>query len=207
MGYRLYGWRQTGSMAVEAALDEAAVAHTFIPVSRKTDENLTPDYTAINPRQQLPALVAPDGTVITEGPAILVHIADAHPQAHLIPAPGSTARARHDRWLAYLHANVYEAMLREAYPDRYTDDPDGAAGVKAAATAYVERHFEILEGQLGPGPFAFGDRMQMLDIYLWMLCWWADADWLAVACPGIFRLREAAQARPALAAVWARHFG
>lgn len=207
MGYRLYGWRQTGSMAVEAALDTAGIAHDFVPVSRKTDANLAPDFTAINPRQQLPALVAPDGTVITEGPAILSHLADAHPEAGLIPPPGSTARARHDRWMAYLHANVYEAMLRELNPARYTDDPDGAAPVKTAATAYVERHFEILEGQLGPGPFLLGDRMQMVDIYLWMLCWWVDADWLAVTCPGIFHLRDAAQSRPALAAVWSRHFG
>jgi glutathione S-transferase len=207
MAYRLYGWRQTGSMAVEAALDEAGIAHVLVPVSRQTDANLSADFTAINPRQQLPALVAPDGTVITEGPAILSHLADAHPAAGLIPPPGTTLRARHDRWVSFLHANVYEAMLRDLRPGRYTDDPDGAAGVKAAAAAYVERHFEILEGQLGPGPFLLGDRLQMADIYLWMLCWWVDGDWLAVTCPGIFRLRDAAQARPALAAVWARHFG
>jgi glutathione S-transferase len=207
MGYRLYGWRQTGSMAVEAALAEAGIAHDFVPVSRKTDENLSAAYTALNPRQQLPALVCPDGTVVTEGPAILSHLADAHPAAGLIPAPGSGARARHDRWMAFLHANIYEAMLRELRPERYTDDPGGAPAVKSAATAYVQRHFEILDGQLGPGPYAFGDRMQMLDIYLWMLCWWVDADWLDGSCPAVARLRDAAQARPALSAVWDRHFG
>ncbi len=207
MGYKFYGWRQTGSMAIEAALDEAGIAYDYVAVSRETDENYKPEFTAINPRQQLPTLVCPDGTVVTEGPAILSHLADAHPQAGLIPLPGSSLRARHDRWMAYLHANIYEGMLREFYTDRYTEDAEGVPGVKAAAIAYVKRHFEILEGQLGPGPFTFGDRMQMLDIYLWMLCWWADADWLAGNCPGIFRLREAAQARPALAAVWARHFG
>jgi glutathione S-transferase len=207
MGYRLYGWRQTGSMAVEAALDVAGIAHDFVPVSRKTDENLGPAFTAINPRQQLPALVCPDGTVVTEGPAILSHLADAHPEAGLIPAPGSSARARHDRWMAFLHANVYEAMLRELRPANYTDDPAGAPAVKSAATAYVKRHFEILDGQLGPGPYLTGAGMQTFDIYLWMLTWWVDTDWLSGACPGLFRLREAAQAHPALAAVWVRHFG
>lgn len=207
MGYRLYGWRQTGSMAIEAALAEAGIAHDFVAVSRKTDENLAPAFTAINPRQQLPALVCPDGTVVTEGPAILAHLADAHPAAGLIPVPGSTARARHDRWMAFLQANVYEAMLRELRPERYTDDPAGAPAVKSAATAAVERHFQILEGQLGPGPFLFGTALQMLDIYLWMLCWWVDSDWLEATCPGITRLRDSAQARPALAAVWQRHFG
>jgi glutathione S-transferase len=194
-------------MAIEAALAEAGVAHGFVPVSRKTDANKAPEFTAINPRQQLPALVLPDGTVVTEGPAILSHIADAHTGAGLIPTPGSAARATHDRWMAFFHANVYEAMLRELAPARYTTDATGAAGIRAAAISYTRWHFQIFEAQLGAGPYLLGDRLQMFDIYLWMLCYWVDADWLATACPRIHRLQKTADARPALAAVAARHFG
>jgi len=92
-GYTLYGWRQTGSMAIEAALEKAGVASELIPVSRATDENLTKAFARINPQRQLPALALPDETLIAEGPAILSHIGDAHPAAGLIPAPGSSARA------------------------------------------------------------------------------------------------------------------
>lgn len=207
LGYRLYGWRQTGSMAIEAALAEANVAYEFVPVSRKVDENLSAAFTELNPRQQLPVLICPDDTIVTEGPAILSHLADAHPTAGLIPKPGSTARARHDRWMAFLHANVYEAMLRELRPERYTDDLSGAAAVRTAATSYIERHFRLLEREIKPNPYVFGDDLQMLDIYLWMLCWWVDANWLSVHCPEITKLRDSAQARPSLSAVWERHFG
>jgi glutathione S-transferase len=207
MGYVLYGWRQTGSMAIEAALAEAGVAHDFVPVSRKNDENKGAAFTAINPRQQLPALVLPDGTVVTEGPAILSHIADSHPQAGLIPPPGSAARATHDRWTAFLHANVYEAMLRELRPADYTIDGVGTEQIKDAAIIYTKRHFQILDSQLGPGPYLLGDRLQMFDIYLWMLCYWVEASWLEAACPGIWRLKVAADARPALAGTLKRHFG
>jgi glutathione S-transferase len=206
-GYRLYGWRQTGSMAIEAALAEAGVPYDFVPVSRATDENLGPSFTAVNPRQQLPALVLPDGTVVTEGPAILAHIADAFPDAGLAPERGSSARAMLDRWTAFFHANVYEAMLRELKPASYTDDPAGAGGIRRAATAYVKQHFEIFEGQLGPGPFLLGDRLSSFDIYLWMLCHWVERDWLQSACPGTARLLDAASARPLLAEVARKHFG
>jgi GST-like protein len=205
--YTLYGWRQTGSMAIEAALAEGGIAHDFVAISRKTDQNLRPAFTAINPRQQLPALVTPDGTVVTEGPAILAHLGDAHPAAGLIPAPGSSDRARHDRWMAFFHANVYEAMLRELFPDRYTGDPAGAPAVATAATGYVRRHFVIFDAQIGAGPFVFGERLTMLDIYVWMLCWWVDAAWLTAHCPAVQRLKDAADARPALVAVAQRHFG
>jgi GST-like protein len=207
MGYVLYGWRQTGSMAIEAALAEAGIAHAFVPVSRKTDENLGSAYTAINPRQQLPALVLPDGTVVTEGPAILSHLGDAHPGAGLIPTPGSSARATHDRWTAFLHANVYEAMLRELRPAAYTLNGVGADEVKQAAILYTQRHFRLLDAALGPGPYLLGDRLQMFDIYLWMLCYWVDGDWLAKACPRIHHLMSTANTRPALAKVAAHHFG
>ena len=205
--YRLYGWRQTGSMAIEAALAEAGVEHDFIPISRATDENLGAAFTRVNPRQQLPALVLPDDTVVTEGPAILAHIGDAFRGSGLVPPGGSSARATLDRWTAFFHANVYEAMLRELRPAAYTDDPKGAAAVGSAATAYVKRHFEIFEGQLGPGPYLFGERLSSFDIYLWMLCHWVDRDWLAATCPGITGLCDAASARPALAEVQRRHFG
>ena len=89
--YRLYGWRQTGSMAPEAAFAEAGVEYDFVPISRKTNENLTEDYRKINPRQQLPALMLPDGTIMTEGAAMLLHIGDAFSAVGLIPKPGSSA--------------------------------------------------------------------------------------------------------------------
>jgi GST-like protein len=207
MGYVLYGWRQTGSMAIEAALAEAGVAHDFVPVSRKTDENLGPAFTAINPRQQLPALVLPDGTVVTEGPAILAHIGDAHPEAGLIPPPGSSARATHDRWTAFFHANVYEAMLRELRPANYSLNGVGAEEIRQAAIQYTQRHFVLFEAELTRGPFLLGERLQVFDIYLWMLCYWVDGDWLARTCPRIHDLKLSGDARPLLAEVAQRHFG
>lgn len=206
-GYTLYGWRQTGSMAIEAALLEAGVPHVVIQVDLQADANLGDAFTALNRRQQVPTLVLPDGTVVTECPAILAHIADAFPQARLAPEPGSSARARHDRWSAFFHANIYEAMLREFYSDRYTADPATAAAVHTAAADYARRHFEIFEAELGDGPYLFDQRISVADILLWMLCSWTDAEWLATNCQKIDRLRAAASARPALAVVLDQHYG
>lgn len=194
-------------MAIEAALAEAAVPHRFVPVSRASNENRGEAFSRINPRQQLPVLQLPDGTVVTEGPAILNHIADAHPHTRLAPPPGTPARARHDRWLAFFHANVYEAMLRELAPARYTADPAGAPAIRTAATRYVQDHFILFENELIHGPYLQGDAPTMFDIYLWMLAHWVDAGWLAAHCPRIHTLTATASQRPHLAPVLARHFG
>lgn len=203
--YRLYGRRQTGVMAIEAALVEAGIPFTLINTPRPTTPEEMAAFAAINPRLQVPVLIHPDGTVITEGPAILTHIADATPAAGLIPPPGTSARALHDRWLAFFHANVYEAMLRELNPARYGDEA-AAPAIKTAATAYVRQHFQLFEAELGAGPYMFREKVCILDIYLWMLCYWIDADWLATNCPRLNRLWTTAQTRPALAKVGHAHF-
>ena len=207
MPYHLYGRRQTGVMAVEAALAEIGIEAVAIDQPRPATPEEISAFRRINPRLQVPVLVHPDGTVITEGPAILTHLADAHPQAGLIPPPGSPDRARHDRWLAFFQANIYEGMLREIYAERYTTESAGAAGVQAAATDYVRRHFQIFDTELGPGPYWAGKRLQILDIYVWMLCHWIDADWLTLTCPRIARLWRTASTRPDLAAIAQAHFG
>ena len=92
MGYILYGRRQTGSMAVQAALDLAGADWSFRLTPRPTTEAELAALKSVNPRGQVPILVHPDGTIITEGPAILLHLADAFPAAGLAPAPGTSAR-------------------------------------------------------------------------------------------------------------------
>lgn len=204
--YVLHARKQTGSMAIEAVLAEAGIPHDIVTQPIPETPEAIAAFARINPRLQVPVLIHPDGTVITEGPAILLHLADAFPSAGLAPPPGTSDRARHDRWLAFLHANVYEGMLRELFPDRYTDAAD-AAPVASAATAYVRQHFTLLEDAFDRGPLLSGTPLAVLDVYLWMLCYWLDPDWLKSSCPRIHGAWRALETRPALATVAARHFG
>ena len=204
--YRLYGWKLTGSSAIEAALAEAQVPFDFIPVNTKMGETRSEAFTKLNPRQQVPVLQLPDSSIITEGPAILTHIADANPESLLAPQPGSSARGQHDRWMAFFHANVYEGELRQLFPQRYADGEDHAPAVKRAADSYVERHFEIFDSEIRRSPYFFGATLTVLDIYVWMLAQWMDQDWLARQCPKVKRLSAMVAARPKVAPVHRFHF-
>jgi glutathione S-transferase len=205
--YRLYGSRGSGSASVEAALAETGAEYEIVPTSTAEKRHLSDEFRRINPRQQIPALQLPDGSVMSEGAAMMLHLADAFPAARLAPAPGSPARAQHDRWLIFMAVNIYEGSLREAYSGRYTDDPKGAEQVMSAAKAYQKRHFEILEATIGGGPFLFGADVTMTDIYLWMLANWVDQTWLAAHCPKVTALAAAVRGRPPVAPIHAAHFG
>ena len=204
-GYKLYGRPGAGNMAVEAAFAELGVAYDLIEVQKAADGSLDAGFHSLNPRGQVPALMLPDGSVMTETAAILLHLADAFPQSGLAPAPGSSARAQHDRWLTFAHANLYEGILRLFYPDRYVSDPSAALAVEDAARSYVLQHFAIYQGALGAGPYHFGDKLSVLDLMVWMLSGWVEPEPLAATCPKVVHLAAAVSARPSLAAVVARN--
>lgn len=205
--YKIYGWKLTGSLATEAALEEAGADYEIIPVNIREGEQHQEGYGCINPRRQVPALALPDGSIMTEGAAILLHIADAHPQSRLAPPPGSSERAQHDRWLFFFAVNVYEGELRKLNPQNYVTSADCVDAVKAAADSYVERHYRIFEDALGEGPYTFADTFTVLDIYVWMLAQWMPLEWLAEECPKVNGLLETAKLRPKIAPIQKWHFG
>jgi len=205
--YTLYGSPGSGSASVEAALAESGAQFEFVRIRTSNGDHLTADFTAINPRQQIPALVIEDGSAMTEGVAIMLYLADANPASGLAPKPGTTERAQHDRWLVFMAINIYEGELRKGYSDRYSSDPNGAAGVAEAADLYVKRHWLLLEEAIKTGPYFFGEQLTMVDLYLWMLANWMDAEWLKAHCPKIETLRQTIGARPKMASITAANFG
>ena len=163
--YKLYGWKLSGSLATEAALNEARADYEIIPLNIKAGEQHEAEYGRINPRRQVPALVLQDASVMTEGAAILLHIADAHPQSRLAPTPGSSERAQHDRWLFFFAVNVYEGELRKLNPQNYVGSADCEEAVRAVADSYVEKHYRICEKTLGDGPYTFADELLSKVVY------------------------------------------
>ena len=205
--YKLYGTTMTGTCAVKATLTEAGAPFEEVEITTSKKQHLTEEYRRINPRQQVPSLMLPNGSIMTEGPAILLHIADAHPEIRLAPTPGTSGRAQHDRWLIFFAVNVYEGELRKMFGERYTTDTSAKQSVEAAAKTYVNRHYSIFEEALGGGPCFFGDDLSVLDIYVWMLSNWQDSAWLEANCPKIVRLANTVKVRPKIAPIHEENFG
>lgn len=198
--YKLYNFPGAGGIAIEAALTEAAIPFELINVELEKSSEDTGWYDDINPRSQVPALRLADNSIITESAAILIHLADAHPQAHLAPPPGSLERAHMLRWLLFFAVNVYEGELRRHYADRYTQDPAGTDAVVAAAADHVEANYALFEASLGTGPYYLGEQICILDYYVWMLSHWVgDRTWIPEKCPKIEQLTEAVRSRPLIA--------
>jgi GST-like protein len=209
MSYILYGDIGSGSAMAEMALAEigAEVEHRAVPL--EGDHQLRADYLAINPMGRLPTLVLPDGTVLTESLAILVSLADFHPEAALLPAPGDTARAVVLRWMALLAGEFYPQVTRWDYPARFGYAPDQAEAARDNALAMGRDVLRIIEDHAGlddAGPFLLGTRFSVADIAIAVMSrWMKGREWVPAHLPRIQKLAEAVAARPAIAPVWASH--
>ena len=171
--YRLYGRRGAGSLAPQIVLEEIGAAYELHWFAR-TPADLEA-LRRINPAGKIPILVLPDGTAVTESAAILIHLTDAHPQAGLAPAAGSSAHARFLQWMVFLSANLYEAVLRYYYCERYSTSGAAAApAIKAQALIDYGAHLERVHRELSP--YVLGDRLSAADPYLHMLAAWYPED-------------------------------
>ena len=68
--YKLYWSKGAGSMAPEVILEEVGAKYEKIEVDLAKDANRRAEFLAVNPLGQVPALVLPDGTLMTESAAI-----------------------------------------------------------------------------------------------------------------------------------------
>ena len=194
--YRLYGRRGAGSLAPQILLEEIGAPYELIWFS-KTPTDLEA-LRRINPAGKIPILTLPDGTAVTESAAILIHLTNAHPEVGLAPPAGSSAHARFLQWMVYLSANLYEAVLRYYYSDRYaTTGAAGAPAIKAQALKDYAAHLERVHGELTP--YVLGDKLSAADPYLHMLAGWypEDAPPLASRLPKLAQHAELLRRRPA----------
>ena len=204
--YKLFWAKSMGSMAAEVLFEEIGTAYEKIAVDLEKQENQSAEFLAVNPTGQIPALILPDGTVMTESAAMVLHICDRHPEAKLAPPAGSPESARFQRWLIFMAATLYSADQRLYYAERMTTDAAGTAGIEAAARAAMDRHFALVNDALDPGPYLLGETYSAVDVYLWMLAkWHPDEKQLFADNSRIAKLVDLVEARPAVAKVWAEN--
>ena len=203
--YTLYARNWAGSLAVEAMLAACGAPYKVVVLDRKPDGSFEDFFHALNPKAEVPTLVLPDDSVMTESAAMMIHLAEAFPAAGLAPAAGDPRRPQFLRWQVFFAAALYSSDLRLFYPQRYTKDAAEAPGIAARADETMMQEFAIYAQALGQGPFMFG-RCGALDIYAAMLASWApDPAALFRQFPNLGRMYAAVLENAAVKAVWERN--
>jgi len=204
--YKLYGRPGSGSLAVQMALEEIGASYDRIWVGSEATD--VAQFRATNPTGRVPALMLPDGTVMFESAAMLIHLSLSHPQSALAPQPGTNRHAAFLQWMVFLSANVYESVLRMYYSARYSVRGEAdAAAIRDKGTADFCTHIALISQ--GLGPYVLGGNFSVADVYLYMLASWYSADKtdLYRRLPKLEAHAKIVSARPAVVKVEADHSG
>lgn len=182
------------SLASHIALREAGAEFALerADIRAKTTETGA-DFTAISPRGAVPVLVLADGTVLTEGVAIMQFVADSLTPGAL-PAAGTLARARLQEALNFISTEVHKSY------SPFFRGLEGAA--REAQVAVLDARLALIEAMLADDrPWLTGDSYTPADAYLFTVTNWSGMIGHDLAAfPQLGALRARVAERPAVLA-------
>ncbi|RRZ90431.1 glutathione transferase GstA [Erwinia sp. 198] len=132
------------------------------------------DYRRINPKGKVPALQFDDGTVLTEGVAIVQYLADLKPDRQLLAPTGTLARYQTLEWLSFISSELHKGfspLFSDAAPDDY----------KAVLRQQLEEKFAWIDGELKDKQWLSGLHFSAADAYLFTVMRWAKLLKLNIA--------------------------
>jgi GST-like protein len=209
-GLTLYGARGSGAVAIEAALTLIGAPYRLIEAYTwdQDDPQSGDQVLAANPMRQVPALVLPDGEVLTESAAILLWLAEAYPDAGLAPLPGHPERAQLLRWMSFVSAAIYSLYWVKDDPSRLVPDPAGHAALTQRVLERIAECWGKMDAQITPGRYLLGEQLSVLDLYVNVVSRFRPrrARFYEVA-PGMAPCVRRVDEDPRLAALWADRMG
>ena len=204
MSYTLFYAPGAASLAVHWMLIELDVAFRAERLDLKAGEQRSSAYLRLNPAGRVPTLVV-DGQSYTESAALLMLLAERHPQADLAPAIDDHERGRWLEMMVYLTNNLSQAMRDWFYAEKDGEACDAPA-VKRLALKRIESVWDRLDTLLEDGrPYLLGKDLTTADFLGTMLMRWARnmprpaTGWPNIA-PYVIRMR----ARPSFREVCRR---
>ena len=155
--HRLYQREGAGRpLRVRWALEEAGAPYEFVVMTK--DEGRGEEHARRHPLGRVPVLET-DGGSLFESAALCLQVADQHPEAELIPAPGTHERGEVYQWVLFAMTEFEPALIR-AYAARRGDDAVAAG----KAGARLERVGKIVADHLDGAAYVVGGRFSIADV-------------------------------------------
>jgi glutathione S-transferase len=199
MNMRLYMTPGSCSTAIHIILEELEEVFEAHIVNLPAGDQFKPDYLAINPKANIPALMRPDGSVVTEVPAIAYWLGRARGRGRLWPKTIED-ETRTVEMMAFVAGSIHgHGFARIFAPGNFCPDTSLHESVKAQGRMLVEKTFSIVNKAL-EGKNWLAEDFSVADAVLFYVEFWADK--VEISLPAnVLRHYRAMLARPAVSRV------
>lgn len=170
--YTLYYSPGAASFAVHWMLIELDVPFRLSKIDLAAREQRSTEFLALNPEGHVPAMTI-DGIPRAECGALLMLLAERHPERKLAPQQGDEGRAEYLQTMFYLANTLQPAFRRWFYADEVAG-PDNVDAVRLHARAKIESAWEQIDRRFGDGRhLILGRQLCAADFLLTMLMRWS----------------------------------
>ena len=162
---KLYTYfRSSAAYRVRIALNLKGVAYDSVSINLLTGEQREEGYRAINPQGRVPSLDIGAATLI-QSPAILEYLDECYPEPPLLPV-GAVNRAKVRAVSSLIGCDIHPLNNSGtiAYLKKRLGHDQATADEWYAH--WVREGFDAIERLIEPGPYAFGSRITLADVYL-----------------------------------------
>lgn len=166
---KLYYKAGACSLSPHIVLREAGLDFSIEKVDLATKKTETgDDFLAVNPKGQIPTLLLNDGSILTEGVAIVQYLADQKPDRQLMPEQGTPARYHALEWLNYIATELHKGFSP-------LFNPKAPEEFKTLTREALSKKFAYVNESLKGNHFLLGARFSVADAYLFTVMGWAKA--------------------------------
>jgi GST-like protein len=160
---RLYTWSTPNGRKISIALEELSLDYEVVPVDIGKGEQFDPDFLAISPNNQIPALVDGETTLMDSG-AILLYLAAK--TGRLAPPVGTPEYFEMLQWLMWQIGN-FGPMLGQAH-HFLTYNRGKSDYAEQRYHKEAQRLYSVLNDRLDGRDHVAGE-LSIADIAIW--CW------------------------------------
>jgi glutathione S-transferase len=155
--YRIYHRENAGRpVRLRWALEEAGAPYDYVVMTREVSGEA--EHRARHPFGKVPVLESEDGCLF-ESAAVCLQVADLHPEANLIPAPGTYERGLVYQWTVFSLSELEPTVVQ-----MYRAREDGNDEAFAQGDARLTMLYGALEQHLGDHEFLVEDRFTIADV-------------------------------------------
>jgi glutathione S-transferase len=184
----------SSSLLPHIVLHEAGLPFIAIKIDERTKViEGGGDYRNVNPLGYVPALVLDNGTLLTEGAAIVQFIADQVPFKKLAPPNGTIERTKLQSWLNFFSSELHKGGFSPLFYEGVSEDSKDIFRQRLIA------RFVHLDRYLAENEYLMGTDFSVADVHFFVISNWAF--WVAFDLSSYSHVvlhRERIAARPAV---------
>ena len=195
---KLYFVPRTRSTRPRWMLEELGVPYELVRLDPAKGETRTDEHTTRHPLQHVPVLETREGSIF-ESAAIVLHLADLHPEKKLLGAPGSHARAQAYQWLFFAMTELEPPCIEYALHLRAKTEGSPEAALAKDKFSMAVRP---LERRFSANDYLIGDEFSAADVVVGAVLSWANAMGLISEAPNLSVYVERIKDRPAFKAAF-----